>query len=60
MKVLTVKKDSLHLVSDEDLVMSKILEKIISKAEKDWDVGNVSPAFSISNKAILWLKKVDK
>lgn len=60
MKVLTVKKDSLHLVSDEDRVMSKKLEKIISKAEKDLDVGSISPAFSISNKAISWLKKVDK
>lgn len=50
-------------INDRELVleaprhMSKKLEKVIFKAEKDLDKGNISPIFANANDAIAWLKK---
>jgi addiction module RelB/DinJ family antitoxin len=50
-------------INDRELVleaprqMSKKLESVIFKAEKDLDKGSISPIFANTDDAIAWLKK---
>ena len=49
--------DDRELVLEAPRHMSKKLEAIISKAEKDLKTGSVSPAFGDSDDAMAWLTK---